>query len=634
MTVIETASTVNLRVAVIDDAFDPITWETLGQAFVQNFLNAVLSDPTLSYEWDDAEWAFTSSNEFSPEHFDLLRDPEGLGAKFVPLFATQLTAAEAEGDNVRKLAETLQDLGHSVTTYGVASSKESAESIAGNVDIAFLDFYLGPADKLSSVENSGQIAGALVGVQAEHRPFIVLMSSQLTEEETRAERISYFKGVAKDMPGCAFLFASKAFLSEDWQVEGYCKVARDAADVRNALETLLMKLKASANRAVDELFTAANDLELADWAYLQLLKLDSDGHPLGEYIAWLFSARLSYELFESDLRPEIRKLNGQRFRASIPSHSPPSKRVADMYESALFERGLGPLGPHPLSESQEEKAIPFILLGDIFAKPDATEVILIASADCDMAIAPGSSRMIPAGRSVLLIPGNVTKIGTSGGGDDARRTELFRIKNADYAIEWKFDKWRAMDIGTLHESLTKEGYDTSSYVRFRPQFGLAIQQGFHAAAARVGLPKAPPLFRHPVVRVFWNNKEHGLSEISVIKKGVSIVRGRLPGEKGENEFLQISIPVANTLKQALASNLESERVGTVSRSWGTQLTKIEQAISPASHPKWAKLVDRQFKIPGPRGIGPFLADLPIRIGTNVEVGSTHKEAFLLLNIEP
>jgi hypothetical protein len=623
-----------LRVAIIDDAFDALTYDTLDPIYISNFLEEVKASERAD-EWEAASWSIDEPEEMTAELFDLLHDPDGEAKDFVKTFGKYVEAAESERKNVGAIAEMLDDLGYAVTTFGV-DSVTSDKLQPGTIDIAFLDYFLGPQAGDVGAANSAKVARTLIGKLGEksgERPFIVLMSSRLNEADNRALRLEWFKTQTKnEVPGSAFLFAPKSDLSERWQVALYCDIAKQTVSIRSSLEGLLMKLRSSMEQAMTAVVNATNELELADWSYLHRLKLSDDGHPLGDYLAWLIGARFSYELFETTLRPEVVRLNKSRFDDIVPSPSAPSKRVADMYESGVFERGLGPIGPHPLASSEDEKKIPFLLLGDIFHSTDRSKVIMVASADCDLSMAPGA-RNIPPTRSVLLIPGVLKPIGGSSTGEDGRWTDLFRIGTDDYAIDWRFGDWSSRAVGELEKWLKDNGFDTTGYARFRPSFGLSLQQSFHAWRSRIGLPKEPPLFRSPRVRLAWREAKK-LVDLSTDLDGVSVVRALPPKEEDEAEVVRISVAAANRLRQILQSQAEEERKSEVPIQRENFLQRIEAATKPDMDTKWASLVKGQFSLPAPGAMGIDIAGLPIRLARTYDVSKPgDKGGYVLLNIE-
>ena len=86
---------------------------------------------------------------------------------------------------------------------------------------------------------------------------------------------------------------------------------------------------------------------------------------------------------------------------------------------------FGPIGPHP--RAAEGNTEPYLQLGDMFFKATGgNEVLIVLSAACDLAYAPGARREFPTNRYVLFEYGELQPIGEAP--REAARDEPARMR--------------------------------------------------------------------------------------------------------------------------------------------------------------------------------------------------------------
>ena len=68
----------------------------------------------------------------------------------------------------------------------------------------------------------------------------------------------------------------------------------DGHRIQKFIDTTESKMDA----AVAEFLTDIKRLNIDDYVYMQRLSLQADGHPLGDYLLWLYSAYFGHLLFE------------------------------------------------------------------------------------------------------------------------------------------------------------------------------------------------------------------------------------------------------------------------------------------------------------------------------------------------
>jgi hypothetical protein len=575
------------KVAVVDDAFDSPT-DFFDPARLSAFLDEIEADETLAAERNEAELELFSVSDITSTLVDTVLRKDTLTPGIAKMLRLTFAGEIAEREQVLDLTRELEQSGAVVERYSTAAVRRG-EAPASDLDLVFLDFFLGDPANPESRELSLEVARRIVNAStADRLPLIVLMSSRLEGPSiSRDERINAFKGEST-VPGPAFVFTSKADLIGNWQAELYCSVARETHSVRVALRWLAERFPEAIRAAATQVAAVLSELELADYAYLQRLRLESDGHPFGDYVAWLMASRVSAIVLERELREEVRRVNGVRFDLMIPSHMPPSNRVAEMYEAAVFEQDRGPLASHPRATHSE---YPMILLGDLFESTSAKKVVVVASADCDLATSPDTKqRQIPSSQSVMLVPGTLIPIGDAAG-ESATRTDIYTSSGTQYSIKWDLSQWTSVPLGGFLNWLEANGFDTSNYRRFRPLFALHIQQALHHRLSRIGLPKSPPLFRSLRGKAVWVTDESSI-DLFAIEQGDFVLTRAYDGKK---ENLHLNIGVAARLQRAIQESVESDLSHLEEGQETRDLSSMRERNSDIE--KWIKLVNSPDGVP-------------------------------------
>ena len=231
-------------------------------------------------------------------------------------------------------------------------------------DLIFLDCFLedGSYDTDAAQGIARDIARA---ADFESSQQLVLMSSS---ERARMVRRQFRAGAG--IEGTAFLFVSKSELDQKWKVQAHLNMLACARPNSVAVADYVRSAKANVKAAAETLAELLDDLDLADFAHVQNLALQEDGHPLGQYLSWLFSSHLRALSFEGDLRNLERRVDSLSFDESLISPGQVSGLVTTFHHSAIFASGLGPLRGHPLADA-EEPGPPVVRLGDVFLDPGA-----------------------------------------------------------------------------------------------------------------------------------------------------------------------------------------------------------------------------------------------------------------------
>ena len=188
------------------------------------------------------------------------------------------------------LVEELRNLGLNVVPIGTTVPEDP-----GQAQLIFLDYYLGsPADE-TSVETSRAAVSRLLTLYpvGSEKPLVVLMSSH-DDAKMLAEDFRRQTGIVGGM----FYFLPKSDLTDRVKLlldlDMLAMALPDGHRIQKFIDTTESKMDA----AVAEFLTDIKRLNIDDYVYMQRLSLQADGHPLGDYLLWLYSAYFGHLLFE------------------------------------------------------------------------------------------------------------------------------------------------------------------------------------------------------------------------------------------------------------------------------------------------------------------------------------------------
>ena len=417
---------------------------------------------------------------------DALTTPgRSLGAAYHRL--SQVSGTLSEWIDARLTTRRIAEAMRNASGCEVVEFKPRDDLNVRDKELVFIDYYL-EKDK-----RDGELAIDLAKqIQEERDPAraqqIVLMSSV---GNVRSFRKDFRRST--EIQGSAFSFVAKDDLDQPWKVRAHLQMFARALPHSQVIGEYIASVKRSVRTAQIRLIDVLDDLDLGDFAYIQKLSLQDDGHPLGDYLSWLFSAHLAARAFEYELREQQSMVDRVEFDEVFISPVEPSTVVATLYHDALFARNLGLLGPHPrAAEGGVLQDIPMVGLGDVFMDSGRTRAVVILSADCDLAFAPNAERQPDRTMPVLLVEGVPRLIEDVEAGTGDATTEGLGAGSDIYRIDWNFKSYRTVPLGRLKGFLGERGVDLSGRDRLRPLYALKLQQEFGAQLLRAGGPVMPP----------------------------------------------------------------------------------------------------------------------------------------------
>ena len=552
------------RVLIVDDAFDLPTrsdlphnelaefWDDLESEQLEMLEKIMGSIPASEEKIDDAGVAA------------LYDQRDSLGPLQVA-FDTHLRAPlRNRHGHLDPLVEELKYLGLDVVTIGTTDQVDP-----GHAQLIFLDYYLGDPRVDASVEAARASVSKLLSLYpvGSEKPLVVLMSSD-GDVKTLAENFRSQTGIVGGM----FYFLPKSDLTDRVKLlldlDMLAMALPDGHRIQKFMDTIENKM----DGAVLQFLTDIKRLSIDDYVYIQRLSLQADGHPLGDYLLWLYSAFFGHLLFENALGTERRELDRLTFEDWVPSQVLPSTQLTAMYHAALFDTTVGTLGPHPRwgkraeegmppleqsgaalgqgeqlatpqsvldnvledsksADDQEDynsnaevpsptnddsveacKALPYFNMGDIFLNSNLSEVLMVCNPACDLEFAPDDKRLPNSQDSIMFIPGALEKLGEPSG-KPTLRTELFKYGEESYRILWQPKQLRAIPYEKVEKWLSKREF--ARVARLRMPFSLEIQHDFANQLTRVGVPVPPPFYRPLQVALFRRGSEGNHDNLSL-----------------------------------------------------------------------------------------------------------------------
>ena len=311
----------------------------------------------------------------------------------------------------------------------------------------------------------------------------------------------------------------------------------------HVLQEYIQTLTKAAKSALREFEKEVQTLRIEDYVFIQNSALRDEAQPLGDYLAWLYGTHWANLLLRNaDLRAQ-QDIIDKVFSEKPPLHHRlPSPKVSDIYMSALFEEGLGPIKLHPLEGTGNGQLakLPYLHLGDLFTKPGATEVWMVLNAQCDLE-RPDEKN---ADRSIFLVRGILTPFDKSPVGKE-QKTDFFSFEDKQYRIKWnvkqvetvahnKFSKWQKQ------KKLERK-------FRLRLPFALEIQQAFSASLTRVGMPVSPPFTQAITLEVLFRNEDDSASKFLALSTEYAF----LPVTREGNKLARLTLHFALDFKEAL-----------------------------------------------------------------------------------
>ena len=376
--------------------------------------------------------------------------------------------------------------------------------------IIFIDYYMGADHDPNAVARSIAITRSIYEKYGnEHKPLIILISSvpnvHQLQESFRDE---------SHLLGGMFYFVTKDDLANPekffLQLGAWVKNLPTGYMIQEFIDAL----ESSFDSVKSAFLKDIRSLSITDYAYIQNLSLQRDGHPLGEYMRWLYGAHLLNMLFTQEQVVRGTQANMNKFRVESPplSQSTPSLRLAEIYKSALFEHA-DPVAGHPGAPiaNGEESLPPLLHLGDVFLNQAKNRIWMVINAECDLAISADGRRSIPDEQSIFLIPGVLQPLSALATEFNSVRTELFEHEGQKYRIIWNTKNVLAQPYGNFRDWMKSFGCERIA--RLQQPYALEVQRAFSSELTRIGMPVPPPFYRSVKVQFLYRGLNNQIEQL-------------------------------------------------------------------------------------------------------------------------
>jgi len=605
--------------AIIDDTFDEISSEMLGNGF-DTFVGA-LEDSEVFREVQVICAGLEEATDFDVDRArELWAARNAWGERVKPHAELLFNNYVQRLATLNHLAANLEQLELKVYKLGANTAPPKS------VSLVFLDYCLQPEKEVALAETRLQqittagrtaqgiasellaetIAKRLVDLGVD-RPFLVLISDRTELSQVHDD----FRRRTKYLGGTfACLGKTKASDQETLYFHLGCWGIGHPAlgPIRQFFDAALTSMDKTAIEFKETLLA----LDAQDYSFIQRLSLSADGEPLGEYMLDLLGAALSHRLrSQKEVCDAKTVLDGQHFSTHLPSVTQPSSELRRLYQDATTEPNVGELAPHPLHKLQTPLPpllVPRLILGDILAKNENEPVYMVLNAGCDLQFSPISpDRHADPDLPIYLMPGKLEPLSHSTSNPAAKRTELFELHNKPYRIVWDHKHVFTVALGQFQKWCEDKQYQRVD--RLALVQALAMQQIWTSDSGRVGLMVTPPLTESADFQVYLRNAENKLEPFEGRIRGQVILGSHLRENKHVEWFfltregmLQLHAALKTVsgrfklFEQAAVEPRKTEKIAELQRLGSRADSSVHDWES------WFQLLEREHELP--RSAGP------------------------------
>ncbi|MBA4372845.1 MAG: hypothetical protein C0402_08260 [Thermodesulfovibrio sp.] len=519
------------KIAIIDDSFDPPVRGDNDDK-IEGFWQAIEPDKDARKELKELGIAADDSDGIGNDELKILWEKKESLNKLSKPFEEfiQKIKDEKEEPALKDLCNYLDERSISYRCFGPQDVE-----IDNIYEIVFIDYYLGP-DKTESLKKEAvgksiSIARKLAEKYGPSKPLIILMTSH---SGLTVAMQDHFRGEA-NIVGGMFYFIPKSYMPEKDRLTLELYTILRSREASSKIASFISSFKLKVSDTITDFENSICKLNIFDYAYIQKLSLEEEGHPFGDYMLWLLSEYFA-SLLASKLRAERNEVNSLHLAQLPSSQFLPSPTLTEVYQGAIFETIL------------EDSPVDF---GDLFVKDQ--EVRLVVTPQCDLV------RSIPKVQSVVLLHGELFSHAKADpkGSEPRIRTELIEIiaegKKESFRIAWYLKRISSEQFGSFVDGLSSQGF--KRVARLKLPFALQIQNAFSSSISRIGVPAAPPIFSPIDVELFTEDKSGKALQLLPLSSN-SAYLFYLKGKYKfvlKNEFI---LDILSTLKAAI-ENLDA-----------------------------------------------------------------------------
>lgn len=535
-------------ITIIDDAFDLYPSY---KDFNYNQLEELLADAqkeSLFGEFIKAGFDISDVNDIDDNTVKWLWDQKNSATPIGILVENYLGhVMDEKTDPLNTFCELLEnELSVKITKLG---SKD--DFTCTDAKIIFIDYYLGANLDKDAVENSIKLAKNIYDTYADkpNKPLIVLMSTQ-----DISETVSTSFRDESGLLGGMFEFISKKDIANRNKIILKLGAIAQSLPLSCQIQHFVEAIEKGMKEASTKFIQGIKRLGLEDYVYIQKLSLQEDGHPLGDYMLWLYSAYFGHLLFEENaaINDKQKELDKLTFAQLTPCQKKPTLNLAEIYKSALFSR-VDDVGDHPRTPDGLKNT--YLNLGDLFIKDHQNDVLMVINAQCDLSFAPDNkSRLFRPNRTILLIQGKLHPLSDkiyNEADKNKVRTELFDYEGKAYKILWDTKSIISQTYGRIRSWLKLKGYKRESCLRL--PFALEVQHAFASDLTRVGMPVSPPIYKPVKVCLFRQNVDKKYRYIKLEQEESAFI---VLHKDGDNCILPVDL--VYEIREKIIANLQED----------------------------------------------------------------------------
>ena len=578
---------------VIDDAYNTPDFDDL-TAEIEDFWAEIVREEGALTELKALKEGFESEEDIDEELINALWHRtlnEEQSSLLLPCQKTLFSRHLENRADLVLLAGYLKRIGVTPILLGTADELPNEQ-----LKLFFLDFFLDPAtaslspgeteaairefvgDTPENPSIQASIAMAKEIIREYDDAFIVLMSSKDNVERAR-DRFRQETGLIEGM----FDYVPKEQLADERELNFMLGISAASLTERQNIQRFVNALESSLTEASSEFIDRIKSLSFEDYMYIYSHSLHEDGHPLGDYMSWLYKSLLGHLVHDHvQVIKTQKRLDDIDMEAFVPLKRAPSKHLVEMYSLSLTE-------PGPSSNSTQ------LRLGDLYVNR-TKDILLVINADCDLArLPPSPDSQSPEVLSILLHPGRLEPVDKKFG-HEHKVTKFFFLDGEPYQIVWDYKRVFTKKYSDLNKWLCDEGY--SRKARLITPHALEIQQHFAAKLTRVGMPVAPSFSRPATVQVFGKNEDESWEKLGAdIPRGVEIDRRKFRFYK--EGFIQLLERVSEGISHYRAIHDSCEVIQDRRDKLAKNISKLETWLQDFD--ELFDLIESSHKLPSGNG---------------------------------
>ncbi len=391
-------------VAIIDDSYDHWSVQAMQSAEADELWSLIENDVEAKKEVLAHAPEISSGADLTANRLKEVCDATGADCALVKVVQSSsfLQRIEQKAGAVKGIETLLTDrFKLSVHTQGIAARTEDIL----NVQVVFLDWRLGPDHEPDSKQKAARAARRIYKAFPDgKKPIIVLMS----DDHDLAYFSNDFRKQSELIEGL-FRAIPKHDLRDAQTLALHMLAIADSLKPAHVVQRFTDAVLERARGAAAEFEEAIRGLSLSDYANIRHLALKADGHPLGDYMCWLFSGFLSDSWFGKAIAAERELLDRFDFERMVAAPDQPSGMLAKIYHAAVFDMSVGPVKDHPQATASKDGRMRFpnLALGDIFLRKTMQATAEAVSPAAESAVHDQAKQMLAGAQAA-----DDTKAGT------------------------------------------------------------------------------------------------------------------------------------------------------------------------------------------------------------------------------